>query len=202
MDFAKRFYELSPNKQALLALRLESQTELLPSDEDAGADKRLIAYLVVKDGQTPNADQVRSFLKRQLPAFTVPDSFVFTNTLPVTPNGKIDRKALAAQESSHGDLDETYVAPRTDLEEEVAGIWAEVLRVERVGINDNFFDLGGHSLLATRLISRIRESFGVNLPLRSLFESPTVAGQVVAIVQRQVEQVDNEELSALLASLE
>ena len=95
--------------------------------------------------------------------------------LPLTPNGKIDRKALPAPERSDSD-DATYVAPRTPIEKILAGIWTEVLGLDQVGIKDNFFELGGHSLLAMQLISRIRGVLGVDVPLRNLFETPTVAG--------------------------
>ena len=105
----------------------------------------------------------------------VPSAFVFLDKLPLTPNGKVDRKALAAPDQSRPELEESYVTPRTPVEEVVASIWSEVLNLENVGIHDNFFDLGGHSLLATRVVSRIIVIFQIELPLRALFEMPTVA---------------------------
>jgi acyl carrier protein len=108
---------------------------------------------------------LRRALKERLPEHMVPSQFVMMEALPLTPNGKADRQALPAPnrtETANG-----YVAPRTPVEELLAGIWAEVLRVERVGRNDNLFELGGHSLLATQIISRVREAFGVELPMRS-----------------------------------
>ncbi|HEX5725518.1 MAG TPA: amino acid adenylation domain-containing protein, partial [Longimicrobiaceae bacterium] len=136
--------------------------------EDAG-EKRVVAY-VVGDVE---ADALRVHVRQSLPEYMVPSAFVFLDALPLTPNGKLDRKALPAPELAPAE--EKYVAPRTPVEEVLAGIWTEVLRLERVGANDNFFELGGHSLLATRVVSRVRELFGVELPLRALFEGPTVA---------------------------
>src|SRR3970282_241897 len=106
----------------------------------------------------------------------IPSPFVFLDALPLTPNGKIDRESLPAPDRHRDGLEQTYVAPRSPTEEILAGIWAEVLKVERVGIHDNFFDLGGDSLLATQVISRLRVTLQMELPLRFLFEYPTVAG--------------------------
>ena len=106
----------------------------------------------------------------------VPQLYVFLDDLPLTPNGKVDRQALPDPEGTRPELEQAYVEPRTGTEELLAGIWSEVLALKRVGIHDNFFDLGGHSLLATRLISRVRETFAMDLPLRTLFEKPTIAG--------------------------
>jgi acyl carrier protein len=119
------------------------------------------------------AEELRAHLRGRLPEYMVPAAFVALDALPLTPNGKLDRRALPAPE--YAAAEERYVAPRTPVEEVLAGIWAEVLRLERVGVEDSFFELGGHSLLATRVVSRVRELFGVELPLRALFEGPTVA---------------------------
>ncbi|HYR11430.1 MAG TPA: amino acid adenylation domain-containing protein, partial [Longimicrobium sp.] len=137
--------------------------------EDVPGEQRLVAYLV---GEA-QAEALRGHLRQSLPEYMVPSAFVFLDALPLTPNGKLDRKALPAPEYA-ADSDR-YVAPRTPAEEVLAGIWAEVLRLERVGVTESFFALGGHSLLATRVVSRIRELFGVEVPLRALFEGPTVA---------------------------
>src|SRR6185295_10623740 len=137
--------------------------------EDASGGTRLVGYIV---GEA-DPDALRAHLRRSLPEYMVPSAFVFLDALPLTPNGKLDRRALPAPE--YAAAEERYVAPRTPVEEVLAGIWAEVLRLERVGANDHFFELGGHSLLATRVVSRIREVFGVEVPLRALFEGPTVA---------------------------
>jgi len=119
----------------------------------------------------------------------VPAAFVPLERLPLTPNGKVDRRALPPPDGTRPDGDDGFVAPRTPIEGVVAEIWAQVLGLERVGVRDNFFDLGGHSLLATQVIARLRGTFQIDLPLRSLFEAPTVAGMVV-LIQPQIEHVD------------
>jgi FkbM family methyltransferase len=123
-----------------------------------------------------SAADLRDFLLHKLPDHMVPSVYTFLDALPLTPNGKVDRRALPAPDGSRPDLAEAYLAPRNRTEELLAKIWAEVLKLERIGIHDNFFDLGGHSLLATRVVSRIREVFRIDLALRALFEKPTVAG--------------------------
>jgi acyl carrier protein len=105
----------------------------------------------------------------------VPSAYVVLESLPLTPNGKLDRRALPVPDTASFDIQEDYVAPRTPVEEELARIWAKVLGKQQVGVHDNFFELGGHSLLATQLTSRIRDTFQVELPVRNLFEAPTVA---------------------------
>jgi acyl carrier protein len=129
----------------------------------------------------PTTSDLRNFLKEKLPEYMVPAVFVLLDALPLMPNGKIDRRALPAPDRSRPELDKAFVAPRTPTEELLAEIWAQLLDIERVGIHDNFFDLGGHSLLATQLASRMREAFQVEIPLRRLFEVPTVAGLAESI---------------------
>ena len=123
---------------------------------------------------------LRNHLKDRLPDYMVPSAVVVLERLPLTPNGKVDRRALPAVEGARA-VDEAYLAPRTETEQRLAAIWQEVLRVERIGVNDNFFDLGGHSLLATQVISRAREAFGLNVALANLFDSPTVAGLAIHV---------------------
>src|SRR5262249_19086777 len=118
--------------------------------------------------------QLKAELRARLPEYMVPSAFVVLDALPLSPNGKLDRRALPAPDRARPELDEAYVAPRTPVEQRLADLWAEVLGVERVGVQDNFFELGGHSLLATQVISRMRKSLEVELPLRALFEAPTV----------------------------
>ncbi|MBD1938356.1 non-ribosomal peptide synthetase [Microcoleus sp. FACHB-68] len=145
--------------------------------EDKPGEKSLVAYINVNPKiQSPKSSEWRAFLKEKLPDYMMPSSFVVLKALPLTPNGKIDRQALPAPETLNTDLADTFVPPRTPVEEVLTGIWAKLLNLEKVGIHDNFFDLGGHSLLITQLLAKVRESFDVNLPLRSLFDFPTIAG--------------------------
>jgi amino acid adenylation domain-containing protein len=153
--------------------------------EGAGEDQRLAAYVVAAGETRPSVNQLRAHLKARLPEYMIPSAFVFLDELPLTPNGKVDRKALPAPDASSVVVGTNYVAPRTPVEEALVGIWAEVLGAGRVGVEDNFFELGGHSLLATQLISRIRGTLKTEVPLRSLFETPTVAGLARAIEQNQ-----------------
>jgi nonribosomal peptide synthetase DhbF len=141
--------------------------------EEQPGDKRIVAYLVAASGAVVDAAALREYLAAGLPDYMVPSAFVFLEELPLTPNGKLDRKALPAP---HYQANTVGRAARTPQEEILSELFAEVLRVPRVGIDDNFFDLGGHSLLAGRLMSRIREVMGVELGIASLFETPTVAG--------------------------
>jgi amino acid adenylation domain-containing protein/non-ribosomal peptide synthase protein (TIGR01720 family) len=152
--------------------------------EDRPDDKRLVAYFVSDQEPAPRVQELRNFLKEKLPEYMVPSTFVELEALPLTANGKVDRRALPAPSQDRQDQRATFVAPRTPTEEMVASIFSQTLRVERVGVEDNFFDLGGHSLIATQVVSRIRDTLGVELPLRTLFEKPTVAG-----LAREVEQV-------------
>ncbi|HEU4561817.1 MAG TPA: amino acid adenylation domain-containing protein [Longimicrobium sp.] len=143
--------------------------------EDVPGDRRLVAYLIAQAGEeVPGAAGLRAYLKEHLPEYMVPSAFVSLDALPRTPNGKVDRRALPAPDAS-GSEAHAYVAPRTATEERLAGIFAEVLGVERVGVHDDFFVAGGHSLLAVRVVTRVREAFGVELLVRAMFEAPTVA---------------------------
>jgi acyl carrier protein len=175
--------------------------------EDNPGDKRLAAYVVASDSQPPT-NELRDFLKQKLPEYMVPSAFVFLDALPLTPNGKVDRRALPPPDARRPDLKESFVAPRAPAEEKLAAIWREILKLERVGIHDDFFDLGGHSLLATQLIFRICDAFQVELPLRSLFENPTVAGLAAQVarapgetetVLAELESLSDEQAQILLA---
>jgi acyl carrier protein len=145
--------------------------------EDGREHQRLVAYVVAETGgASPNGSlDLRGWLARQLPDYMIPATFVLLDALPLTPSGKVDRKALPEPDPLGRALMSPFTAPRTPLEEELALLWKEVLGVERVGVHDNFFELGGQSLLAMRLVSRVREQFRVELPLKDLFQASTVA---------------------------
>ncbi|MCG3161077.1 MAG: Linear gramicidin synthase subunit D [Acidobacteria bacterium] len=144
--------------------------------EDQPGEKRLAAYFVPASEPAPTPGELRRFLLERLPEYLVPSSFTRMDGLPLTPNGKIDRRALPAPEPSRRESDEDFVAPRTPVEEMLAGVWMQVLKIGAVSVHDNFFAIGGHSLLATQVNSRLRDAFNVDLPLRNIFEFPTIAG--------------------------
>jgi amino acid adenylation domain-containing protein len=144
------------------------------ASENRKSDKRLVAYVVSKENRV-SSSELRSFLNDKLPDYMLPSTFVTLNVLPLTPNGKLDRRALPAPGRNRSDLSEIFVTPRTMTEQVIADIWSEVFDVEPIGVHDNFFELGLHSLLAMQVISRLRDAFDVHLPLRALFENPTIA---------------------------
>ncbi len=165
--------ELGEIEMALATHHCVAEVVVVMREDELG-DKRLIAYLVTRDDAVVTEGELREHLKDQLPEYMVPSRFVMLAQMPLTPNGKLDRRALPAPDHSRPELGDHFVAPRTPIEEVLTGIWSEVLRLEKIGVNDSFFDLGGHSLLATQVISRVRETFGVDLGLRVLFEHRTV----------------------------
>jgi amino acid adenylation domain-containing protein len=143
--------------------------------EDEPGDKRLVAYIVPNDGQKPMVSALRRFLREKLPEYMVPSAFVTLEALPLMPNGKVDRRALPAPAGLCQELEATHIAPRSEIERTIAMIWQEVLRVEQVGIHDNFFDLGGHSLLLTRVYGKLQKDLNGNLSMMDLFKHPTIA---------------------------
>ena len=175
-----RGYRVEPGEIAtVLGQHAAVRTSVVVAREDVRGEKELVAYLVLSPGAKLNAGELRDHLRKRLPDYMVPAEFVAIESVPVTANGKVDRAALP---SSNGNRHrEAYVGPRTAVEEELVKILAPLLKVERVGVNDNFFLLGGHSLLGTQLIARISETFGVDLTLLKLFDHPTVAEMSVEI---------------------
>ncbi|MGZ3458318.1 MAG: non-ribosomal peptide synthetase, partial [Archangium sp.] len=169
--------------------------------EDSPGDKRLVTYVVGHTGQTLEAEVLREHLKARLPEYMVPSTFVVLEALPLSSNGKVDRKALPVPGGTRGAREDTYVAPRDELEQELAALWSEVLGVERVGIHDDVLSLGGHSLLATRLVSRVRQAFQVELPLKDFFSAPTVATLSLRILEAMA-QVPADELASMMDELE
>jgi acyl carrier protein len=143
--------------------------------EDSPGQKRLVAYLATGPARPAGfLEELRAFLRRRLPDYMQPGTFVFLEAMPLTPNGKVDRGALPAPQGGRPDLEAEYVPPGDEMERTIAAIWQEALGLERVGLYDNFFDLGGHSLLLIQIHDRLRERFGRSLPIVDLFKHPTV----------------------------
>jgi amino acid adenylation domain-containing protein len=172
--------------------------------EDEPGQKRLIAYWVTRENAALKVSDLFGFLRQRLPEYMIPSAYLELEALPLSPNGKIDRRALPAPDRTRPGLVAEFVAPTTIEEEIVAGIWANVLKLERVGVRDNFFELGGHSLLATQVVSRIRDTLQVEIPLRRMFEAPTVGGLAAFVKEAlregaQIEQSPPVVRRALLA---
>jgi acyl carrier protein len=187
-----------PSVQDVVALVRSEQKD----STSLGEGKRIVVYVTTDQMQQPSASDLYHHCNRLLPPYMVPASYGFLDALPMTTSGKVDRRALPDIEPERPSLSGIYTAPRTPLEEELAEMWSQVLGVERVGIYDNFFELGGHSLLATQLVSRVRESYVVDLPLRNLFENPTVAEVATIIATSLADQQTDDDLTELLMELE
>ena len=169
--------ELGEIEAALSSHELVSDAVVVAlGDEGEPGGRRLVAYVVAGNQRPPAPGALRAYLKEKLPEYMIPHEYVLLDELPLTPNGKIDRRALPTPARSRSATGQDYVPPGTEIEELLAGIWAEVLGLERVGVTDDFFALGGHSLLATQIISRVRDLFKVEVPLQVVFMEPTVAG--------------------------
>jgi acyl carrier protein len=185
--------------ETTLAQHLAIREAIAMVREDHSGDKRLVAYLVARREQSFDASDVRKYLKQRLPEYMIPSALVRLDELPLTPSGKVDRGLLPAPGSVQRS---EFIAPRTPVEEKIAEIWAEVLRVDRVGMDDNFFELGGHSLLATQVVSRMRAILKLDIPLRSLFEAPTVGDLATVITRQQTGQMNETEMERILEELE
>jgi amino acid adenylation domain-containing protein len=192
--------ELGEIEKALRAIPRVKDAAVAPWDRRNG-EKSLVAYIVRRYNAVPTSGELRRLLKEKLPDYMIPSTFVFLEALPLT-NGKLDRKALPEPGMFRPELDTPYAAPRTPTEAELARVWAEVLFLDNVGIHDNFFDLGGHSLAATRVVSQIIKHFQIEIPLRSLFQSPTIAEMAAVIIARPGKKLGDEELAGMLAEIE
>src|ERR1043165_7932107 len=169
--------------------------------EDKPGEPRLAAYVTAaKSGAEPDSEELRNYLKQRVPEYMVPASIMVLGQLPLSPNGKLDRRQLPAPEPAR--RVQQYVAPRTELEEELVKIWQEVLSLNRVGVEDNFFDLGGHSLVATQMVSRVRARCKVELSLQSIFQHPTIASLAIHVMQSQLERLKPDEAMRLLEEIE
>ncbi|WP_172844399.1 non-ribosomal peptide synthetase [Tumebacillus algifaecis] len=168
--------------EAVLLAHPQVQEATVIVREDQPGDQRITAYTVSAGDNRPSADDLRQSLKNRLPEYMVPQAIVMLDALPMTPNGKVDRKALPAPERTRADLATEFVAPRNPIEAQLATIWSELLGVAEIGVHDNFFTLGGHSLLATKLITRVRGHFQVEIKMLSLFGAATIA-QLAALIE-------------------
>ncbi|HEY9404139.1 MAG TPA: amino acid adenylation domain-containing protein, partial [Pyrinomonadaceae bacterium] len=177
--------------EALLRSHASVAEAAVVARREGGEVTGLVGYVVrAAEDVEVSARELREFVRERGGEQMAPTLIVEVALMPLLANGKINRLALPDPQTVASEFEETFVSPRTAMEEELARIWTEVLGLERVGVNDRFFDLGGHSLIATRLITRVRDAFAVDLPLRSLFDAPTVAGQAIAIAQRKARKAE------------
>jgi aspartate racemase len=198
-----RGYRIEPGEiEAVLNRHPQVRDVVVVAREDCPGDKRLVAYVAGHDHEELKVDELKTFLKTEVPGYMMPSAWVNLVSLPRTPNGKINRAALPAPDAGQLDSSAKFTAPRTEVEKTLARVWAEVLKLERVGIHDNFFDLGGHSLLATQVLSRLRNDFSKEIPLRTLFESPTIEQMAAVIMEDQEKQLGEEELEYMQGELE
>ncbi|MTJ48117.1 non-ribosomal peptide synthetase [Dolichospermum sp. UHCC 0259] len=188
--------------ESLLSSHPTVQDVVVMVREDVAGDQRLVAYLVVKPESSLSISNLRSFLQEKLPEYMIPTAFIPLETLPLTSNGKVNKKILPAPDQLNAEVKESFIAPRNSLEEQLANIWAEVLKIEKVGIYNNFFSLGGHSLLVTQLISKMRDDIGVELVIQDVFNYPNVANLAVIVTEKLAQDIDEDILARSLAELE
>lgn len=186
---------------ALRAIEAVADAVVVGRQDEAGA-QRLVAYFVPATHPPVTITKLRQSLARTLPDYMIPSSFVSMDALPQTPNGKTDRLRLPPPPRNRPDLDNPFVAPGTTTETELSTIWSEVLGIDQLGINDNFFELGGDSLLATRIITRVIKNFRADLPIRTLFDTPTIAQQAEQLLLRQTKAISAETLAKILNEVE
>ena len=198
-----RGYRVEVAEIEVALLGLDSiKAAIVHAQADAVGEQRLVAYIVPATGKAPTVSELRRALARTLPAYMLPAAFVFLETFPLLPNGKIDRRALPAPSRTRPALDQPYVAPRTPIEVELERMWATALNVEHVGMHDGFLDLGGDSLLATRLLARVIATFRVELSVQALLATSTIAQMAELITLHQAVQADPATLARLLAEVE
>jgi acyl carrier protein len=170
--------------------------------ENESAETSLIAYYTSRQSTRLTVSELRKFISEKLPDYMTPSAFVRLDALPLTPNGKVDRRALPDPGSARPDLNRRYTPPATTTEKQLASIWSKVLSVDQVGIHDNFFDLGGHSLAASRVISRVIQTFQLELPVKALFDAPTIAEMAAIIKQNQTKRANDAEIAQMLREVE
>lgn len=192
--------EVSETETALMNVDTVKEAVVLAREDTAG-NTRLVAYVVPSE-PSPTVSALRRALAGQLPHYMIPSAFVLLDAMPLTPNGKIDRRALPDPRNVRPELETPFVSPRSPVETQLALIWAHVLGLDRIGVHDNFFDLGGHSLSAAQIITRAIKHFQVELPLVLLFQTPTVSEMALVILERQANKLDESQLDRILSDLE
>ena len=193
--------EILEVEDALLGLDYVAESVVELRSDESGR-QALVAYVVLSTNSVTTTSELRRALVPTLPAYMIPTKFVLMESLSLLPTGKVDRRALPELGFGRPELQNPFVKSRTPLEEDLSGIWAEILHLDQVGIHDDFLDLGGDSLLAGQVISMVIKAFQVELPIRSLFESPTVADMAVLVVQNLAKQADTKDVERMLAELE
>ncbi len=188
--------------EAKLMEHPEVKLAVVTAKEDASGDARLVAYFVPQDLPAPTVTVLREFLSASLPSYMVPSVFIALAELPLTKNGKIDRRNLPTPGKRRPNLATPFVEPTSTIQTKLAGIWKDVLALDQVGIDDNFFDLGGHSLTAAQIISRLIQAFQLELPLKSLFQAPTIAEMAAIIAEHQGENLTVQAMERVLSEIE
>ncbi|MGB8509395.1 MAG: phosphopantetheine-binding protein, partial [Pyrinomonadaceae bacterium] len=184
------------------AAREGGRSEGSESERGDGGEGRLVGYVVWGEGRSAaTVEELRGWMRERVPEYMVPARYVAVKEMPLTPNGKLDRRALSAMTDVKLVEGGDYVAPRNYVEMKLAKMWGDLLQAGQVGREDDFFKLGGHSLLATQMLSRVRTTFQIELTMSELFRSPTLSGLSSEIIWRQAEQVDREALARLVAEI-
>jgi hypothetical protein len=192
-----RGHRIEPGEiETMLNQHPSVRESLVIARDGARGQKQLVAYLIAKREPRPSFKELVDFLRAKLPDYMVPTAFVFLDAWPLTPNGKVDRRALPAPDQPRVQISGTFVAPRDRVESSVAEIWSEVLGHPRIGVHDNFFELGGHSLLGAQVISRLNSRFNVSVSIRGVFEKPTVA-ELACEVGRLLNKEESQRPSAI-----
>jgi len=189
--------ELGEVEAALAEHPALAETVVLAKSDQSG-ELRLVAYFVSQQQPAPTSTELRQFLLKKIPDYMAPAVFVKLDAMPLLPNGKVDRRALPAPGRARPEFEDGFVAPNTPIEKELAEIWTEVLRLEKVGIFNNFFAIGGHSLMAMQLLSRLRTRFGAELPVRDFFASPTIKNLAEKVEAALLERSSDAEIDGML----
>jgi amino acid adenylation domain-containing protein len=177
--------------ESVLASHEGVHEALVAPHESAPGEKHLVAYIVPSQHASPSVQELQQLVREHLPAYMLPAAFIMLDAFPLSPNGKVDRKALPAPDPETLAPTDTYVEPSTPLEETLVGIWEEVLGRKRIGVFDNFFEVGGHSLLATQIVARLRKNLDMEIPLGAIFLTPTIAELAVTIEEMMLQEIDD-----------